>query len=364
MAEEKQSMSVEVILTSDHVSSLRRGGALETPRTDDARVLRDSLTIPANETEARRLGLAGKLVVRQGESQTILRAIGALYYTGFAVDRGNGNALDDLVTKVKAAERSLRQQEWHASAKLPLYVQLAPSGKWAYVGDIPTELGQEVPADTAAVLGQRAYKAEDGAVMMRKFPVFKTMGEALGHARRFGYEPKVTDEDRKVAEWQGVTAYLVPARIEVPTGGNGRQKLGYRWVDGYRVVTPAGEPGEPLRKSEAKELCRECGWKAEVVRSVEEAREKLGQTVRVTVRGHVYDVKGHIEEADRSVGIMSDSFWPEEARAVDQSSPELPFDSLTDKEIEEIDRAFWEAQPPEQCDPLDEEQEPDLEVSR
>lgn len=87
--------------------------------------------------------------------------------------------------------------------------------------------------------------------------------------------------------------------------------------------------------------------------------------VRALVRGVLYDISGEIERADRSVGIMADAFNPTDARPVDAGAPEFPWESLTDAEILEIDRAFWEAQPPEPCDnPIDEEQELDRGKSR
>lgn len=275
-----------------------------------------------------------------------------------------------------ANERAVKEQSGQ-SGSLGLHVIRFPSGNWGFVGDIPKALGLKVPADKEAVMGGRAFQGDDGQPMMLKFPSFKTLGMTVAHARQHGYEPRVTDEDRKVAEQQGTTAYLVRVRVEVATGGRGRQRPGYRWEEGYQLVTPAGEELVPyMRKSEAREECRDCGWTAEVVGSIDEARAKLAQerqarerkesapAVRVTVRGHVYDVTGYIEAADRSVGIMSSSFNPDDAHAVDPSAPEFPWNSLTDQETEEIDRAFWAAQPPEQCDPLDEEQEPDLGVSR
>ena len=86
--------------------------------------------------------------------------------------------------------------------------------------------------------------------------------------------------------------------------------------------------------------------------------------VRALVRGIRYEISGEIDRADRSVGIMADAFYPTGARPVDARAPEFPWESLTDAEILEIDRAFWAAQPPEPCDPIDEEQELDQGKSR
>lgn len=72
---------------------------------------------------------------------------------------------------------------------LGLHVIKFPSGKFGFVGSIPTALGQEVPASTAAVLGCRAHWNADKTELLEwKFPVFDTEQEARDFAASKGCE--------------------------------------------------------------------------------------------------------------------------------------------------------------------------------
>lgn len=58
-------------------------------------------------------------------------------------------------------------------------------------------------------------------------------------------------------------AKLVPVRMEIGASRNGRP--GYRWVEGYQLVTPEGDKLYPyFRKAEARKRCRDEGWEAQV----------------------------------------------------------------------------------------------------
>lgn len=59
-----------------------------------------------------------------------------------------------------------------------LHIIQFPSGRYGFVGSIPRVLGSEVPASTAAVMGQRAYRNTEGEIVELKFPVFATEAEA------------------------------------------------------------------------------------------------------------------------------------------------------------------------------------------
>lgn len=77
---------------------------------------------------------------------------------------------------------------------LGLHVIQFPSGRFGYVGSIPTELATKVPADTAAVLGCRSWLEEVNGKkvnMMWKFPVFDTEAAAIEFAQAKGFEPKL-----------------------------------------------------------------------------------------------------------------------------------------------------------------------------
>lgn len=59
-----------------------------------------------------------------------------------------------------------------------------PSGRYGYVGTIPTVLGEQMPASTSAVLGGRAFTNLEGALVEWKFPTFATADEARAHAAK------------------------------------------------------------------------------------------------------------------------------------------------------------------------------------
>ncbi|MHA1962824.1 MAG: hypothetical protein ACW99U_21755 [Candidatus Thorarchaeota archaeon] len=61
-----------------------------------------------------------------------------------------------------------------------------PAGTYSYVGNIPTVLGNEVPATVDDVRGQRWHKNHHGDTMTWKFPVFATEQDAIDHAASRG----------------------------------------------------------------------------------------------------------------------------------------------------------------------------------
>ena len=75
-------------------------------------------------------------------------------------------------------------------SNLGLHVLKNPAGTYSYVGSIPVALAEVVPADRAAVLGQRAFFDDAGKAMMHKFPVFPSSEEALQFAAAKGFIAK------------------------------------------------------------------------------------------------------------------------------------------------------------------------------
>ena len=71
--------------------------------------------------------------------------------------------------------------------KLGLHVIKFPSGKFGYVGSVPGELGTEVPASRAAVMGQRSFYNAAGELVEMKFPVFESESEAKAFAKSKGF---------------------------------------------------------------------------------------------------------------------------------------------------------------------------------
>ena len=69
---------------------------------------------------------------------------------------------------------------------LGLHVIKFPSGRYGYVGSIPTALGEEVPASRAAVMGCRSHYDAAGNLVEWKFPTFDTDADARAFAAARG----------------------------------------------------------------------------------------------------------------------------------------------------------------------------------
>lgn len=72
------------------------------------------------------------------------------------------------------------------TSRLGCHIICFPSGRYGYVGAVPSVLGTEVPASTAAVLGQRAYRTSRGVLVEVKFPSFETETAARAYAASCG----------------------------------------------------------------------------------------------------------------------------------------------------------------------------------
>jgi hypothetical protein len=72
-----------------------------------------------------------------------------------------------------------------------LYVIEFPSGRFGYVGSIPTALGSEVPADRSAIMGGRAHRDATGQLVEWSFPSFATEVEAITYAAERGFTAAV-----------------------------------------------------------------------------------------------------------------------------------------------------------------------------
>lgn len=63
-----------------------------------------------------------------------------------------------------------------------------PSGRWGYVGAVPVELCDRVPANRAAVLGGRAQRDESGELIELRPKTFDTREAAVEFAESHGVE--------------------------------------------------------------------------------------------------------------------------------------------------------------------------------
>ncbi len=71
--------------------------------------------------------------------------------------------------------------------KLGLHVIKFPSGRYGFVGSIPVELGVDIPASRAAVMGCRSHYDAAGNLAEWKFPVFDTDQAARDFAASKGF---------------------------------------------------------------------------------------------------------------------------------------------------------------------------------
>jgi hypothetical protein len=78
---------------------------------------------------------------------------------------------------------------------LSLHIIEFPSGRFGYVGSVPTDLCDQVPADRPAILGQRAFSdPKTNQSMMWKAPSFETVEAAIIHAKDRGHSPMWKNE--------------------------------------------------------------------------------------------------------------------------------------------------------------------------
>jgi hypothetical protein len=69
-----------------------------------------------------------------------------------------------------------------------LHIIKFPSGRYGFVGSIPSNLGTEVAANTSAVMGGRAFRNASGDIVEIKFPVFDSETEAREFAAARGHK--------------------------------------------------------------------------------------------------------------------------------------------------------------------------------
>lgn len=82
-----------------------------------------------------------------------------------------------------------------SGAKISLHIIEFPTGRFGYVGSIPTDLCEKLPADKSAILGGRSFRDPDTREqMMWKAPRFETLEEAIAHAKDRGHSPMWKNE--------------------------------------------------------------------------------------------------------------------------------------------------------------------------
>lgn len=67
-----------------------------------------------------------------------------------------------------------------------LHVIKFPSGRYGFVGSIPTTLGTQVLANRSAVMGGRAFRNDVGELVEWKFPSFDSESAARDFAASKG----------------------------------------------------------------------------------------------------------------------------------------------------------------------------------
>jgi hypothetical protein len=73
---------------------------------------------------------------------------------------------------------------------LGLHIIKYPTGRFGYVGSVPTALASIVPMTQAGALGSRAFKNEAGEWVEYQFPVFETELAAREFAASKGFKIK------------------------------------------------------------------------------------------------------------------------------------------------------------------------------
>lgn len=63
-----------------------------------------------------------------------------------------------------------------------VHIIKAPSGRFVFVGTLPTKLGDVIPATKSDALAGRAYVDDRGALVTVRFPAFDTVADAVAHA--------------------------------------------------------------------------------------------------------------------------------------------------------------------------------------
>ena len=63
-----------------------------------------------------------------------------------------------------------------------------PGGNFGFVGNLPRELGNIIPANTADVMAGRAFKNDDGELVTVKFPSFPNAQSAVSYANDLDVE--------------------------------------------------------------------------------------------------------------------------------------------------------------------------------
>jgi len=75
-------------------------------------------------------------------------------------------------------------------SNLGLHVIQFPSGRFGFVGSIPTALATMRPATTADVMGGRCFRGADGTLQAWQFPVFDSAEDARAFAASKGFETR------------------------------------------------------------------------------------------------------------------------------------------------------------------------------
>ena len=69
---------------------------------------------------------------------------------------------------------------------LGVHILKCPTGRYAYVGTLPTVLAEIVPATMADTMGGRSFRDDTGAIMAYRFPTFANEGDARIYAAMRG----------------------------------------------------------------------------------------------------------------------------------------------------------------------------------
>lgn len=81
---------------------------------------------------------------------------------------------------------------------LGLHIIKFPSGNFGFVGTIPNEICDIVPATKNDVLGGRAFYDSNDELVTAKPPSFKDINDAVSHLERFGLDYEILPSLREL----------------------------------------------------------------------------------------------------------------------------------------------------------------------
>ncbi len=119
---------------------------------------------------------------------------------------------------------------------LGVHIIKFPSGKFGFVGSVPKVLGTPQVANTADIMGGRAYRDNNtGESMVVKFPSFNSGAEAVAYAKSKGVSAKL-NEDYQPKTGQACSCKPGQQRDNCPSCEGTGQRIDFKAIRAKNVV--------------------------------------------------------------------------------------------------------------------------------